>query len=133
MKGGYHIFISVDKQLASTSASASYTQRSEATQDQYIPNSLFEHLPPHSAKSSQRRNTLHNSSKQAWRNGEPSKSLNHSDYRLGPIHVDWVDFEKSFPMESPVNRKASIGKEREGKGRGMSNRYSVRDANSLNV
>ena len=120
MKGGYHFLISVDKQLASTSASTSYTQRSEAAQNQYIPSSLFQHLPSHSVKSTQRRNTLHSSSKQARHNGEPSKSINHSDYRLGPIRVDWVDFEGSSPMESPVNRKANIGKEREGKGRGMS-------------
>lgn len=118
MRRGYHIFISVEKPSASTSASTSYNSRSGVAQNQYVPSSLFESLPSHSVQSTTRRNTLHHPNKQPLRFGEANKSIGHLDYRLGPIRVDWVDFEESLQMEGSLNKKSSVGKEREGKARG---------------
>ncbi|KDR80572.1 hypothetical protein GALMADRAFT_240888 [Galerina marginata CBS 339.88] len=47
----------------------------------FIPASLFQPLPSHSKKSSQRRNTL---------SGPPAQT---KDYRFGPITIDWIDFD----------------------------------------
>ncbi|KAF8909339.1 BRCA1-associated protein 2-domain-containing protein [Gymnopilus junonius] len=62
MRRGYHIRIVLNSENNSSS---------------FIPASLFQPLPSHSAKSSLRRNTL----------SQPK------DYRYGPITIDWIDFD----------------------------------------
>ncbi|PPR03194.1 hypothetical protein CVT26_008042 [Gymnopilus dilepis] len=67
MRRGYHIRIVLNPEHKSNS---------------FIPASLFQPLPSHSAKSTVRRNTL-------------SRPLPHQtkDYRYGPITIDWIDFD----------------------------------------
>ena len=68
---GYHIRIVLNPENSS---------RASPT-DPFIPASLFQPLPSHSPKSTLRRNTL------------PRPNLN-KDYRLGPITIDWTDFDQ---------------------------------------
>ncbi|KAF8817504.1 BRCA1-associated protein [Phlegmacium glaucopus] len=65
---GYHIRIVLNpsKQLPS---------------DSFVPASLFQPLPSHSHKSTLRRNTL-------------SRPNLNKDYRVGPISIDWIDFDQ---------------------------------------
>ena len=67
MRRGYHIRIVLNPEHKSNS---------------FIPASLFQPLPSHSAKSTVRRNTL-------------SRPLppQTKDYRYGPITIDWIDFD----------------------------------------
>lgn len=69
---GYHIRIVVQRK-------AEISQSHPPIVDTFIPKSIFEHLPSQSAKSTSRRNAVFNPA--------------HKDYRLGPIRVDWIDFE----------------------------------------
>ncbi|KAL1745851.1 hypothetical protein HDZ31DRAFT_35449 [Schizophyllum fasciatum] len=85
----YHIIISVQRKIQ-TSISHPHPA------DTFIPTSLFQHLPAHKPKATKRKNALYN--------------YENKDYRLGPIRLDWVDFET-------MNASASAGKARqEGKG-----------------
>lgn len=120
MRGGYHIRISLEKQAASTSASTStsYNQRSGSISDQFVPTSLFEPLPSHPPRTTARRNTVHHPNQGPESSRDIGKSPERLDFRLGPLRVDWVDFEEPLPMESPVTKKNTVGKEREGKARG---------------
>jgi BRCA1-associated protein len=61
---------------------------------EYIPSSLFQHLPAQKPKPTSRRNALFNPK--------------HKDYRFGPIRIDWVDFETSS-----MSKVLNSGKERE--------------------
>lgn len=121
MRGGYHIRISLEKQAASTSASTStsYNQRSGSISDQFVPTSLFEPLPSHPPRTTARRNTVHHPNQGPESSRDIGKSPERLDFRLGPLRVDWVDFEEPLPMESPVTKKNTVGKEREGKARGV--------------
>lgn len=68
---GYHIRISVQRKASSTQSSSSYS----------TPGSVFVKLPAHTPKLTARRNATFNP--------------RHKDYRLGPISLDWWDFEMS--------------------------------------
>ncbi|KAH9479491.1 RING finger protein ETP1-like protein [Psilocybe cubensis] len=77
MRRGYHIRISLDPEPK--------TLRTNLP-DLFIPATLFQPLPSHSAKSTVRRNTL----------SRPIQKK--KDYRFGPIAIDWVDFDHMRPM-----------------------------------
>jgi hypothetical protein len=81
---GYHIRISIQPQPADTGS--------------FVPLQIFHNLPVHKPKPTSRRNPLFN-------------SVN-KDYRLGPIRLDWVDFEVTSNIQY-----TAMGKERE-QGRG---------------
>jgi BRCA1-associated protein len=68
---GYHIQIVLNPDSASHQPPA----------DSFIPASLFQPLPSHSPKSTLRKNTL-------------SRPNLNKDYRVGPISVDWIDFDQ---------------------------------------
>lgn len=78
----------------------------------FIPTSLWQSLPAHSAKSTARRNAIFNS--------------NNKDYRLGPIRVDWMDLDASAARanESGVTGKTGGGKDRVAQG-GMSPHWTA--------
>ncbi|KAI0343098.1 zf-UBP-domain-containing protein [Trametopsis cervina] len=126
MLHGYHIRISLTKpsQNTSSAASSSFTQSplgSIAT-SQFVPTSLFQSLPAHPQKSNSRRYTFHhhNSARPQVSEGisaeeSPSKGGAHEDYRLGPLRVDWVDFDT---MDLDGAKKLGMGKERESFNRG---------------
>ncbi|KIM44535.1 hypothetical protein M413DRAFT_442504 [Hebeloma cylindrosporum] len=88
MKRGYHIRIVLNPESHPSSSS-------QIPSNSFIPASLFQPLPSHSAKSTARRNTFS-------RSQAPTK-----DYRQGPIIVDWMDFD----------HMGSLGKEKD-RGRG---------------
>ncbi|KAL1686584.1 hypothetical protein GGG16DRAFT_63998 [Schizophyllum commune] len=81
----YHIIISVQRKIE---LSTSYPHPA----DVFVPTNLFQHLPAHRPKPTKRKNALYNYEKK--------------DYRLGPIRLDWVDFET-------MNNPASSGKARQ--------------------
>ncbi|KAF8967694.1 hypothetical protein BDZ97DRAFT_1656175 [Flammula alnicola] len=83
MNRGYHIRIVLNPESSTTRPSSSQTPES------FIPASLFQPLPSHSSKSTLRRNTL---SRGIPVLGPPA-SKKDSDYRLGPISLDWIDFD----------------------------------------
>lgn len=66
--------------------------------DGFVPSSLFQHLPAEIPKSTARRNATFN----------PAGK----DYRLGPLRIDWVDFEDMENMKPLLG-----GKEKEVDGR----------------
>jgi len=84
---GYHIRIVVQRKVGLSTSQPH-------TADNFIPTTLFQHLPSQKPKPTVRRNALDNPQ--------------HKDYRFGPIRLDWVDFED-------MNKAAysSIGKGRE--------------------
>ena len=88
---GYHIRISLQPKHSDRSLLAHNS-------DIFIPTAIFQRLPNHPPKSSLRRNTLSKA---------PADTR---DYRLGPICLDWIDFDN---MSSVIN----TGKEKE-RGRG---------------
>lgn len=119
---GYHIRISLVAPSApassSTATSGSYKQASAiasaasgSRSDTFIPRYLFQQLPSHNPKSSARRNTLSVHSTGAHPHVQNQKR---TDYRHGPIRVDWVDF--SHMDEVGGFKKVSAGKERETSG-----------------
>jgi hypothetical protein len=72
---GYHIQIVLNPE---NSARTSH----QPHPDSFIPASLFQALPSHSPRSTLlRRDTL-------------SRPILNEDYRIGPIRVDWIDFEQ---------------------------------------
>ncbi|EIW58742.1 zf-UBP-domain-containing protein [Trametes versicolor FP-101664 SS1] len=116
---GYHIRISLVAASASasssTATSGSYKQASAiasaasgSRSDTFVPRYLFQQLPSHNPKSSARRNTLSVHSTGAHPHVQSQKR---TDYRHGPIRVDWVDF--SHMDEAGGFKKVSAGKERE--------------------
>ena len=92
MKRGYHIRIVLNPESHPSS-----TQKASSS---FIPASLFQPLPSHSAKATVRRNTF----------SRPQAPT--TDYRQGPISVDWMDFDYM----------GSLGKEKD---RGRGNELSV--------
>lgn len=88
MKRGYHIRIVLNP--------ANITRPSTSSQlpDSFIPASLFQPLPSHSAKSSLRRNTL-----------SRTPTLR-ADYRTGPLSIDWIDFDH---MGSVIHKSSERG------------------------
>ncbi|GJE91160.1 ring finger and zf-UBP domain-containing protein [Phanerochaete sordida] len=106
MRGGYHIRLQVSKPAQTIPASSSY-QRAALGSDAFIPSSIFQSLPAHPPKQTGRRYTFHLPRDQAQpedseKTAEPSA---YKDYRLGPLRVDWVDFDD---MEvSGLTRNAS--------------------------
>ncbi len=87
MKRGYHIRIVLNP------------ESDPSSKKPFVPASLFQPLPNHSPKSSIRRNTF------------SRPSAENKDYRLGPITIDWVDFDYMSILHS------ASGKEK-GRGRG---------------
>ncbi|KDQ61571.1 hypothetical protein JAAARDRAFT_54924 [Jaapia argillacea MUCL 33604] len=85
---GYHIRVLVSRK---TGVSAPQST------DNFVPTSLFQRLPAQTPKPTSRRNALFNPA--------------HKDYRLGPIRLDWVDFE--------TMTKAVTGKEKASSGAGV--------------
>ncbi|KAF9054431.1 hypothetical protein BJ165DRAFT_1565151 [Panaeolus papilionaceus] len=86
MRRGYHIRIIVNPEKSSNRGL-----------DSFIPASLFQHLPSHSYKSSLRRNTL-------------SKPLpKNTDYRRGPISLDWTDFDHMSATASGKEKSQAKG------------------------
>ena len=81
---GYHIHISLKPHYSPES---------------FVPSGLFHQLPLHKPKPTSRRNALSNPA--------------NKDYRLGPVRLDWVDFEVT---EKPLH--TAMGKERAQQGRG---------------
>lgn len=87
MDRGYHIRIVLNPESTSPSTSS------------FTPASLFQPLPNHPPK-------LHR------RNTHSLPSVEEQDYRLGPISIDWVDFDIMGSM-----LHSTAGKEK-GRGRG---------------
>ncbi|KAI0372743.1 zf-UBP-domain-containing protein [Pilatotrama ljubarskyi] len=115
---GYHIRISLLSPSAAPFASTSASYKHESSiasasgsynsSSTFIPTSLFQALPPHNTKSGVRRNTLsfHHSTP-----SKPAAGCERTDYRLGPIRVEWVDFSH---MDSAGGfKRVGAGKERE--------------------
>ena len=85
----YHIIISVQRKIE---LSTSYPHPA----DVFVPTNLFQHLPAHKPKPTKRKNAIYNYEKK--------------DYRLGPIRLDWVDFETmSNPASSGKARQENKG------------------------
>ncbi|TRM60741.1 hypothetical protein BD626DRAFT_121481 [Schizophyllum amplum] len=82
---GYHIIISVQRKIELSTSHPHPT-------DVFLPGNLFQHLPAHQPKATKRKTALYN--------------YNNKDYRLGPIRLDWVDFET-------MSTSSSAGKARE--------------------
>jgi len=72
---GYHLRIVLNPE--NTSSRSSHQPSPES----FVPASLFQPLPSHSPKSTLRRNTL-------------SRQNLNKDYRVGPICIDWIDFDQ---------------------------------------
>lgn len=92
MKRGYHIYIVLNPE--------SHPSSSQKASNSFIPASLFQPLPNHSSGALVRRNTF----------SRPQAPT--TDYRQGPISVDWMDFD----------HMGSSGKEKD---RGRSNELSI--------
>ncbi|RDB23862.1 RING finger protein ETP1 [Hypsizygus marmoreus] len=84
---GYHIRLTLYRK-------AEISQSQPHATDSFIPSRLFQHLPAHKPKSTNRRNALFNPQ--------------NKDYRFGPIRIDWVDFEQM--SKAPYS---AVGKEKE--------------------
>ncbi|EAU90587.2 BRCA1-associated protein [Coprinopsis cinerea okayama7 len=68
-----------------------------SSEDQFVPASLFQHLPDHQTLPVEPRN--------------PGPSANtSSDYRLGRVSVDWMDFEQTASSSSSVSRERQFGR-----------------------
>lgn len=111
MRPGYHIRISVSKPAQTSQTSSSYSRPQFNEAAEFIPSSLFQILPAHPPKSTGRRYTFHHPRSQTPAEQE------HTDYRFGPLRIDWVDFDTSA-MDVSGSKKAAIGKERDTHGRG---------------
>ena len=111
---GYHIRIILN---STTSASVSPPTTSTSYKppppsQAFTPRTLFQPLPSHSQSNvllATRRNTL-----SAYSNppGTPTRDTGRTDFRLGPIRLDWVDLST---MDAPSNAFIIVGsgKERE--------------------
>lgn len=66
--------------------------------DSFIPASLFQPLPSHSPKSTVlRRNTL-------------SRQNSTGDYRVGPISIDWIDFDQMSSILHSGKKAKELGR-----------------------
>ncbi|CCM02946.1 uncharacterized protein FIBRA_05061 [Fibroporia radiculosa] len=106
----YHIRISLKSQAVTPSSSASsYTAPSAVRAPTiFLPESLFQRFPSHAPRAIARRYTVVSHE----RKGGSLTTAECSDYRLGPIIIDWVDCVSEGMNASP-NKKPGVGKERE--------------------
>ncbi|KAF4610749.1 hypothetical protein D9613_006890 [Agrocybe pediades] len=88
MPRGYHIRITLNPEISPRTSSTPHTPNT------FIPASIFQPLPSHSAKSTNRRNTL------------TRPPTTKKDYRLGPITIDWIDFDRMSSISHPHKDKA---------------------------
>lgn len=86
---GYHIRIIVEQ-----NAQISSSQPQAA--DSFLPSHLFQHLPAHKPRPTNRRNATFNS--------------HNKDYRFGPLRVDWVDFENMSRTSHTVVKEKNHGR-----------------------
>ncbi|KAG5647905.1 hypothetical protein DXG03_007829 [Asterophora parasitica] len=86
---GYHIRV-----IAQGKSDISQSQPQPAAT--YLPSRLFQHLPVHKPKPTTRRNALFNP--------------RNKDYRLGPIRIDWVDFEDMSKAPQTVGKEKETGR-----------------------
>ena len=100
---GYHIRIRVTSQSTSTATKTPTTTaktgapRAAWTTGTYIPKSIFEILPSHTPKKTSRNNAILGSKR--------------TDYRYGPIRIDWLDLKSSPQLSSSVIKKPKSGTE----------------------
>ena len=127
MKGGYHIRLSVTKPTNHTTPTSASYQRSHLDTSTFVPSSLFEPLPAHPPKPTGRRYTFHHP-REAVQPAEPSEEEpERKDYRLGPLRVDWVDFDDMDV--NGVSRRGSVkdkGQSRKGECKAMQSNYNAR-------
>ena len=104
---------------SSATTSTSYKQRSHVSSHStssggapFVPTSLFQPLPSNPPRYAARRNTLSVYGIPSAGSDKSASERACKDYRLGPIHVDWVDFSR---MDTPGASfiKVGSGKERE--------------------
>ncbi|KAI0731290.1 zf-UBP-domain-containing protein [Earliella scabrosa] len=117
---GYHIRISLASpssaapSSSATSTSYKHKQASSISTPSgavFVPSSLFQPLPAHTSRSAARRNTF-SVHATPFEKDKQTEAPDRSDYRLGPIRVDWIDFSS---MDAPGSSfvKVSTGKEKE--------------------
>ncbi|KAH6915849.1 BRCA1-associated protein [Coprinopsis sp. MPI-PUGE-AT-0042] len=68
--------------------------------DHFVPASLFQRLPDHSQLPQ----------KSPVERKKPLQGTHSEDYRTGPIHIDWMDFEQTVSTSSAVVRERTSGK-----------------------
>ncbi|KAG6910230.1 hypothetical protein DXG01_012365 [Tephrocybe rancida] len=86
---GYHIYVTFHQKSA-------ISQSQPQAADTFIPSRLFQHLPAHRSRRTKPTNN--------------TKSVI-TDYRFGPIQIDWVDFEdmNKAPLTTGKERDANRG------------------------
>lgn len=124
MPGGYHIRISLTKPIhvpvpaESSSFKQTYFDTS-SSRSTFTPTSLFQLLPAHPQKQSARRYTIHHprltQEELLGNNTSSDSSASQKDYRLGPLRIDWVDFDT---MDLEGVKKSGVGKEKQTAQRG---------------